>query len=186
MPFSEGWRDQYERMLRSQARLAEAARPSSMGAAEARDRLYHFFQDAYHLKDWLIHDLGWYTMNGTRKVLTQAGQDLERHITGTRALANCADLCNGVKHLVLNSPRIAGTPANLASQNVGIVLGPFESALDFGTPQPKGLSTPPAGSTTAEHSWLVEFDGRYYDAVSLADEIVTEWQKALRARTLMY
>jgi hypothetical protein len=184
-PLSEGWRDQYERMLRSRARLAEAAGPSTLGSDEARDRLYSFFQDAYHLKDWLIHDLGWYTMNGGKKVLTQAGRDLENHITATRALANCADLCNGVKHLVLNSPRIAGTPANLASQSVGIVLGPFESAWEFG-PHAKELATPPAGSTTAEHSWLVEFNGRYYDAVRLADEVVAEWQRALRAQGLLY
>ncbi|SEH02344.1 hypothetical protein SAMN05444920_1262 [Nonomuraea solani] len=178
MPFSEGWRDHYDRMLRSRRRLAEAAGPSSIGSDEARDHLYHFFQDSYHLKDWLVNDpsLGF---------TPAAKQALERHITATRALANCADLCNGTKHLVLNNPRVPGTPANLASQSVSVTLGAFETVSEFG-PSVKELATPPADATTAEHLWLVEFDGHYYDAANLADEVVAEWQNLLRVQGLIY
>ena len=50
----ETWRDQYERMERSHERLLRTADPShDVGSADARDTLFHFFQDAYHLKDWL-------------------------------------------------------------------------------------------------------------------------------------
>ncbi|MFI6454288.1 hypothetical protein ACIBF6_22330 [Streptosporangium amethystogenes] len=56
MTFSEGWRDQYERMLRSRRELSSAAGPGSMGSKAARDILFHFFQDACHLKDWMKND----------------------------------------------------------------------------------------------------------------------------------
>jgi hypothetical protein len=185
MPLHEGWRDQYERMLRSRARLAEAAGPSSIGSDEARDRLYHFFQDAYHLKDWIINDLGWYTMNGKKRELTKAGRALEQHITATWALALCADLCNGTKHLILSNERIPGKPAVFSSQSVSIELGPFETVSEFGS-EPKPLTTPSVNPTTARHSWLVEFDSQFYNAAQIAYEVVEEWQKALRANGLLY
>jgi hypothetical protein len=52
-----GWREQYERMQRTDARFcATSAGATSVPSAEARDDLIHFFQDAYHLKDWLKQD----------------------------------------------------------------------------------------------------------------------------------
>lgn len=51
------WPLQYRRMRRSLTRLiafAEGERPSYSGDPdEATDALMHFFQDAFHLKDWI-------------------------------------------------------------------------------------------------------------------------------------
>jgi hypothetical protein len=155
MPFTEGWPDQYERMLRSNARLAAASTLSNVGSDEARDMLFHFFQDAYHLKDWLKND--------PALAMSKADKDaLELHISATAPLARCADLCNGVKHLRLATPRVPGKPAELTNQSVSIQLG--------------------VGAT---HTWHLTFDGQKADTVQLADDTVLAWQDWLKAKGLM-
>jgi len=171
MPLSEGWRDQYQRMLRSRDRLAEAAGPSSIGSDEARDRLYHFFQDAFHLKDWLIHDLG---------LSESDANDMEDHITATDALARCADISNGTKHLKLKRPRIPGKPAQLGSQSVSVSMPTIAVGVTIGGSPPKPKK--PAEVATAEHQWTVDFDGQQLDAVALADEVIAEWESWLKAK----
>ncbi|WP_327088522.1 hypothetical protein OIE66_40440 [Nonomuraea sp. NBC_01738] len=138
-------------MLRSHRRLEGAPLHQS---DEARDLIYHFFTDAYHLKDWLRHDPD-LALSRTEQ------QALESHISGTVALAWCADVCNGIKHMDLTPgrERIPGKPAKLTSQNVSIMLG--------------------SGGT---YSWDVTFDGQKYDVHRLADEIVREWTAWLQAQ----
>jgi hypothetical protein len=176
MPLSEGWRDQYERMLRSRARLAEAVGASS--GDDARDMLYDFFQDAYQLKDWIINDLRWYTMQGKKKELTQDGQDLESHITATVPLARCADICNGTKHLTLDRPRIPGKPAEVAGQGRSLTLGVFETRAEFG---PVEYEAEEPSEVLATYTWVVTWDGGRSDAVQLADQVIAEWDAWLNA-----
>lgn len=91
----ETWHDQYDRMIRSRDRLACSASPTwQEGSAAARDALYHFFQDAYHLKDWLLAD----RPAGIRKsdvtdLFHDAASPVEMHV--------CADVCNRTKHFTL-------------------------------------------------------------------------------------
>ena len=83
-----GWREQYERMLRSHGRFAALALGYETASSdEARDAVFHFFQDAYHLKDWIKND---------PKVAGVA--DPEGLVNGSPELSLCADLCNGTKH----------------------------------------------------------------------------------------
>jgi hypothetical protein len=182
MPLSEGWRDQYERMHRSRARLAEAAGAPS--GDDARDMLYDFFQDAYQLKDWIINDLGWYTMQGKKKELTQDGQDLESHITATVPLARCADICNGTKHLKLDRPRIPGKPAEVAGQGRSLTLPPFEVRSEFPGPVERAHEQREAeeqSAVLATYTWVVTWDGGRSDAVQLADQVIAEWDAWLSA-----
>ncbi|MEV4161412.1 hypothetical protein [Nonomuraea dietziae] len=165
MPLSEGWRDQYERMLRSHARLAETAAPSPLDAAEARDRLYHFFQDAYHLKDWLKND----PAVGLDAVTKQV---LERHITTTPALAMCADLCNGTKHLTLRDGRIPGSPAVFTSQDIDIAFSPETCPADPAIPLRLRM---PGTSIFVGHAWAVTSNDQRYDVFALATEVVAAW-----------
>jgi len=188
MPLSEGWRNQYDRMQRSRARLAEAAGPSSIGSDEARDRLYHFFQDAFHLKDWIINDLGWSKMQGSKKKLTQEGQDLEDHITATAPLARCADICNGTKHLKLTSPRIKGKPSELTGQNVGLALPPFEIAWEFPGSAERAREQREAeeqSAVQATYSWVVTWDGQPGDAIDLADQVIDAWKGWVNSQGLL-
>ena len=51
---NERWDDQYGRMLRVRDVLVKAGpRDWDFGSAQAWDALYHFFQDAFHRKDWI-------------------------------------------------------------------------------------------------------------------------------------
>jgi hypothetical protein len=64
------------------------------------DNLYHFFQDCWHLKDWIKND-DTLSQNTRKTILSEA----ER----TDSLSYCADLANGSKHLKLDRPRKRAT-----------------------------------------------------------------------------
>lgn len=51
-PILLGWRNQYNRMVRGAEKLARAYSTS----IEYQDDLQHFFQDCWHLHDWIEHD----------------------------------------------------------------------------------------------------------------------------------
>lgn len=173
MPLSEGWKDQYDRMLRSRVRLDEAAGASS--GDEARDMLYHFFQDAYQLKDWLIHGLA----------MSRSAKDaLEGHITATVPLARCADICNGTKHLLLKDPRIPGKPAEVAGQGRSLTLPPFEVRSEFPGPVERAREQREAEeqrAVLAKYTWVVTWDNQRCDAADLADQVIAAWDAWLSA-----
>ncbi len=102
----EGWRDQFERMMRSHAELLRVIAGSENGSAAARDVLYHFVQDANHLKDWLRSD----STSGVGSV------EVERLVESIDALRDCRDLCNATKHF-----RDRGTA--FVSQSVRVDVG---------------------------------------------------------------
>lgn len=192
-----GWRDQYDRMLRSQSRLLKMASGDLVGnqfssdgsdaSAPVVDALFHFFQDAYHLKDWLIHD----------DAVSIPRQDIEAAITSSSDLALCADLCNGTKHRKLN-PRMArtGDPGTtVVSQSVTIVLGTSRTIINPADPErvpPHTTSTITAATVTVAdgagrvaHSWEVESNSQRIDAETLARSVVTTWNKWLTTWELL-
>lgn len=163
---NEGWLDQYERMLRSRKRLADYAsgKVENAGSDEVRDMLFHFFQDAYHLKDWLKNDPGQTKVNNAAiEAATDAGRG------GLIELALTGDLCNGIKHLRLTSARTGDLATTVTSQSVNIHAGTV------------GGSTP----GWVEHHWTIESDGKQYDAGRLADDICAAWEAWLRGAGLL-
>jgi len=58
------------------------------------DLLYTFFQNCFHLKDWLL----------SSKITTK--QDINFFIESHEDMKICRDLCNSSKHLVLKNPSI--------------------------------------------------------------------------------
>jgi hypothetical protein len=98
---NEGWQDQYGRMLRSERRLADyASGKIAAGSDEVRDMLFHFFQDAYHLKDWIKHDPAQTSVaDAAVEAVTKVASG------GVVALALAGDLSNGIKHLTLTTTR---------------------------------------------------------------------------------
>ena len=104
MSISTGWREQYDRMHRSYERLLAVLcgeHPDARSSDTARDALYHFFEDAYHLKDWI------------KATSTPAiGKQIEERIKVSKPLSLCADLCNGIKHFRLDpeAPSQDGRP----------------------------------------------------------------------------
>jgi hypothetical protein len=154
-----GWHEQYDRMLRSHARLVQTADGQVMASSDdARDALFHFFQDAYHLKDWIKND---------RTVQTG---NVETFVSGEAPLRLCADLCNGTKHLQLTKARTGDPSTAFTSQSVTV------------RPATAGTGEPPR---PALHYWGVDSGGQQYDALTLAGEVVRSWEQWLRREGLL-
>jgi hypothetical protein len=92
------WEQQLERVRRYRDRVERLYggevlnRPNE----ELLDDVHAFFQNCYHLKDWLKNDSS-YTKH--------ASQEIEDFVTNTPELALCADICNALKHLILQRAR---------------------------------------------------------------------------------
>jgi hypothetical protein len=151
----QGWPEQYERMLRSHERLRSIAHgETNASSAEARDSLIHFFEDAYHLKDWIKEE-----------ALTR-GVDVEEAINNSDELRLAADVCNGVKHFgSLRSPRTGDAETAVVGQGATV------------RPPVMGSDEPGRGTL---HSWIVTSQGQTHDAVELASSVVTHWQSWLQ------
>jgi hypothetical protein len=92
---SRNWREQYDRMLRWLERLHEP------GEVDERrcDDFYAFFLICYHLKDWIKSD-PW-----TRQEVPEITAQVEKFVNDHESLRVCADIANGVKHLVRDNPK---------------------------------------------------------------------------------
>jgi hypothetical protein len=64
------------------------------------DDIYAFFQNCYHLKDWIKNDS-----------VCENWSEVEDLITNNTDLNICADLCNSLKHLTLTSHRSTENPS---------------------------------------------------------------------------
>jgi hypothetical protein len=83
-PGLTGWREQYDRMMRVYERLQKPYH----SAIEYYDDLHHFFQDCWHLKDWIKNDPS-----------AGIGRAIENEVK-CRTFDVVADLANAAKHLV--------------------------------------------------------------------------------------
>lgn len=96
------WWWQYERMKRWYNRFKEindgrvAENPNFF---YYHDEVYAFFQNCYHLKDWIIND----------ERLSISKQIVDDFINQHRCLQICADVCNGSKHFNINNARSQGS-----------------------------------------------------------------------------
>ena len=108
---AEHWQTQYQRMKRSYARLSRRYESS----IDYDDDLVHFFQDCWHLKDWIKND---------KTVPSNVSSSIEDVVSSYKALRIAADLANGWKHMELKPRRkrkLEG--ADISSKNVTIVPG---------------------------------------------------------------
>jgi hypothetical protein len=155
---STGWQEQYYRMQRSYQRLLQASQgtdPTAQSSEDVRDTLYHFFQDTYHLKDWIGND---------SSVATGHRLDVQ-YVNNRSILQLCADLCNGTKHLSLSSTRAGDLLTGFSSQSVTVYA-------------PTAGSNRPPGHV--EHSWEVTSNNVNSDAVRLAGDVITEWDNVIQ------
>lgn len=156
----ETWEDQYRRLQRSYALLQRVADQNNHDASiqnpdAARDILFHFCSDALNLRDWIQNSS-----------LPQSVKDDVRHLfrsstnpqTVSTALAACADIANGSKHLVLTHPPYsAGGPAQVTGQSQG---ARFPMTLPF---------------HFAANHWTIDVGGVEHDALTLAGAAVADW-----------
>lgn len=109
-PSLTSWSAQYHRLLRSYDRLQQPHR----GSVEYDDALQHYFQDCWHLKDWIKND-------PTVTLSVSIEKAVQQHL----ALQVVADLANAAKHLVRHTHREG---AYITSTNVSITLGSDQPA----------------------------------------------------------
>jgi len=89
-----GWRGQFARVLRWHKRVRDLG--AAFGATDGMspfDYLYAFFQNCYHLRDFLKNS----------NAVTQAS--LDAFMNATPAMALCRQIANGTKHLTLDPSR---------------------------------------------------------------------------------
>jgi hypothetical protein len=115
MTSNSRYREQYDRMKRWHDRLVslDQGRAHNVSSENYLDEIYAFFQNCYHLKDWIKND-------GAVPLKKRAVED---YINNSRPLRLCADLCNALKHLTLkDEPRSGENPA-FGKEHYSLTLG---------------------------------------------------------------
>lgn len=86
--------EQLERTKRYLKRFSDITNgiPYTQTSRGYEDDVYAFFQNCYHLKEWIKNDPYCSKWN------------VEKFIKSNKDLQICADLCNGLKHLHLTKP----------------------------------------------------------------------------------
>jgi hypothetical protein len=129
--------------------LGRWIRAESNQSPQWQDAVYTFFQDCYHLKDWVKNDPAAPNQSA-----------VEKFITNSASLSLCADICNGSKHLKLTSSRSGGTPQ---LKGYEASFRPIQSSnwrKYYGTIR-------------------VESNGKVHDAFDLAQQCISEWKTFL-------
>ena len=152
------YREQYNRMRRWYERFSaiDQGREHSVYSDNYLDEIYSFFQNCYHLKDWIIVD---------KAIPADVKGSVETYINSNRSLRLCADICNSLKHLHITSNRSGESPA-FSRKRFAVGLG--------------------AGvSTTISLKYAVDTNSGSKDAFRLATDCVTAWDTFLQSRGLL-
>src|ERR1700734_285868 len=122
------WETQFKRMIRALAKLEKTNSDEDVEF----DDMYFFFQNCWHLKDWIANDDD--LPQSTRYAIAQAAEKIE-------SLKFCADLANGSKHLKLKSARKGAWIGRLSITNdKGEAVSSVE--LRYAVYSDQGWSTP--------------------------------------------
>jgi hypothetical protein len=92
----EGWNGQYKRMIRFHDRAKQSLQGNDEN--EIYDFIYAFFQNCYHLRDWVVS--GGVATKDEMKYLFDNNTELKL----------CRDICNATKHLQYDKPSIDPRP----------------------------------------------------------------------------
>lgn len=155
-----GWKGQYARVLRWHQRI------TSLGALDdatpapfiAFDYLYAFFQNCFHLRDWLKNDGA------------VSEKSLRSFMSGNIEMAVCRDIANGTKHFRINRPSVDALPS----------IG-----REYHPPDSIGKR---AGTTESYFVILEDRTSHAevrFDLQDLADKCVNSWQTLLRTEGLL-
>jgi hypothetical protein len=148
------WQEQLDRARRYHQRLIAfvAAEEHKADIILGLDDSYAFFQNCYHIKDWLKNDPAF-----LRAV------EVEGYITSTPALSLCADIANGIKHLLLTKkPRSGSTPGPVHAT----LVVKLEDSFAAGEERPPSMSM----------QLKVEHAGRELDAIQIAADAMQAWE----------
>jgi hypothetical protein len=152
------WEEQWKRVHRGYAEISEthASRVHDRDSEGYHDGLYHFFQDCYHLKDWLKHD----------PATASIASDVETVISASTPLSIAGDIAIRAKHLKLKSTRTG---------DLNTKVGRRDFKLGLGTGQ----------DTTIAIDYEIESGGKTYDAFSVATGCLEAWTSYLKGKKLL-
>lgn len=155
------WRDQYDRVHRYLTRLQEIANGVEhvRSSLTYKDDMLAFFQNCYHLKDWIRND-------SALDPFTRCA--VECHVNANRELRLCADIANGTKHLVLTRRRSGESP-QLGATRYHLVTGDGLGAA------PTTLSADSDVDTETDRSTVIQ----------LATKCMEQWDAYLRERGML-
>lgn len=141
--------EQYQRMKRWYNRLRAIYEgiEHTVNSDYYQDEMYAFFQNCYHLKEWLKYDPKVIVSNNAIEDFANRGADCMRI---------CGDLCNGSKHMVINSEKI-DKDTGVKNRNYSLQIG--------------------GGNPIASVKYNIECQGEIYDALLLAECCIGEWDK---------
>ncbi len=158
------WQEQYQRMKRARGRLNREWNDGTEGEDKTdrvRDAFFVFFQNCYHMVDWLEND--------PARPIRRAETD--RFVKASPALSLCDALCQGSKHAVLKQKGIT------AVQPERQVI----SELPFVDSSGKKLG----GIQFSAMEMTVVWSAGQTNAFDLADECFAEWDQFLVSRGLV-
>src|ERR1700730_1449742 len=141
--------EQYDRMKRWYGKFAELdqGRLHDVQSEYYVDDIYAFFQNAYHLKDWLKKDVA---------VSVPVQKAVEPYISSDRSLKLCADICNNLKHLVRTKPPRSRENPQFGKKQFNVTVTP-------GSP------------TTISLKYEINTNSGPVDAFKLATDCVNAW-----------
>lgn len=145
-------KEQFDRVKRMLLRIENQDR----GSNEYDDDLWSFFQNCWHLKDWIKND---------SYLAPKISENIEQEVKAYEAIMICADLANRSKHLKLNNKRRG---AQVVQRNVTIKMkSPIHSTEET--------------ICSSECCHVISLDdGSTLVALDVAKQAVNEWEKIFR------
>lgn len=152
MATDKKYMEQFKRMQRWYEHFKEIGQGTSheRSSEEYTDVVYAFFQNCYHLKDWIKND---------DTIKLPKGFDIEDFINKNRCMRLLADICNGTKHLKLNMPERSKESPEFYSKNYSLALG---------------------GQPVIKVKWNIKTKTGNIDAFQLATECVHKWEEFIK------
>jgi hypothetical protein len=149
------YQEQLARVRRSLARVENWSVNPQLELPQERqveyeDMLFAFFQNCWHLKDWIKNDAA--------APRTLAGP-IEQLCGQHQSLLLCADVANGTKHLRLTSPRVGGqvVPEIMVRLTDSFVTGESTSQIRYVYK-------------------ITDATGNSFDALTVARQAIRDWE----------
>jgi len=163
------YKEQFDRVKRYYKRI-DPEKKDHGNQLDYEDNLWSFFQNAYHLKDWIKND-DTIRING----------DIEDIKKGYPCLVICGDIANRTKHLKLHCEKEdAPHPrqgAKLSGKDVNVCLPPANYKInDILRNKPVPISK---GSTAIYNYRIIDSSGEEYNAINLAEQIIEAWTRII-------
>jgi hypothetical protein len=152
----------YKEQLSRVQRLLDKIKNQDGGTEEYIDNVWAFFQNCWHLKDWIKNDAA---------VPAAVRASIEQEVKQYDSLKICADLANRSKHLKLTS----NMRCDAKITGVGVTIHAPPLTLRLGS---HGTGEAENEKGYAEHPFYIETDdGKTYYGISLAVKAVDDWNK---------